>query len=363
MIVDYRAVESIGDLEKVADLEILVWGLSPRDAVPSSLLHAMVNTGSLVVGAYEGDKLIGMALMFPTDRNNHKRLWSHMAAVDPVYQGQGVGFGLKQFQRKWALEHRYQEISWTFDPLQRGNANLNLHVLGAITNTYHVNFYGEMTDGINAGLPSDRVEVIWQLRNPRVRQLSEHKTPSPLLTVSDISDEQYLLHSIENRPVNSLLSPKQNTYLVEIPANINVLKQTSQDLALAWRIALRDAFQSAFQSGYSAQDFVMIDGHYYYVLVAPQSWYMYVLECSDQTLYTGITPDLSQRLNKHNAGRGAAYTKTRRPVSLIAAWQFHNRQSAMKAEIAFKRLSRQSKLDHIARKKSFRDALFVDYVT
>jgi predicted GNAT superfamily acetyltransferase len=304
-----------------------------------------------------------MALMFPTDRNNHKRLWSHMAAVDPAYQGQGIGFGLKQFQRKWALEHGYQEISWTFDPLQRGNANLNLHVLGAITNIYHVNFYGEMTDDINVGLPSDRVEVNWRLRNPRVKQLSEHKIPSPLLTVSDISDEQYLLRSVENQPVNAPLSPKQNTYLVEIPTNINSLKQTSPDLALAWRIALRNALQSAFQAGYSAQDFLMIEGRCYYVLIAPQAWYMYVLECNDQTLYTGITPDLSQRLNKHNSGRGAAYTKTRRPVRLIAAWQFPNRQAAMKAEIAFKGLSRQSKLDHIARKKSFRDARFVDYVT
>jgi predicted GNAT superfamily acetyltransferase len=362
LIVDYRAVETIDDLEEVVDLEMLVWGLLPREAVPSNLLHAMVSTGSLVVGAYESNKLIGMALMFPTDRNKRKRLWSHMAAVDPTYQGQGIGFGLKQFQRKWALENGYQEIGWTFDPLQRGNANLNLHVLGAITNTYHVNFYGEMNDGINAGLPSDRIEVIWQLHNQRVKQLGEHKIPSPLISVPDIADERYLLRSIDNRPVYSPASLKQNTYLAEIPANINTLKQTSQDLALAWRFALRNVFQSAFQAGYSAQDFMMLDGHYFYILVAPQSWYMYVLECNDQTLYTGITPDLSQRVNKHNLGRGAAYTKTRRPVTLIAAWQFPNRQAAMKAEIAFKRLQRQNKRDYIAHKQNFRDAPFVDYV-
>ncbi len=362
MTVDYRAIESIDELEKVVDLEVLVWGLPPRDAVPSNLLHAMVNTGSLVVGAYESSKLIGMALMFPTDRNKHKRLWSHMAAVNPAYQSQGIGFGLKQFQRKWALEKGYQEIGWTFDPLQRGNANFNLHVLGSLTNTYHVNFYGDMTDGINAGLPSDRVEAIWQLRSPRVKQLSEHKTPSPLLKLSDIPDAHYVLRSVDNQPIFNPLSSKQHIYLAEIPANINALKQPSSDLALAWRIALRNAFQSAFQAGYSAQDFVTIEGHYYYVLVIQQSWYLYVLECSDQTLYTGITPDLSQRVIKHNKGRGAAYTKPRRPVILVAAWQFSHRQAAMKAEIAFKRLQRQSKLDHITGKQTFRDAPFVDYL-
>ena len=85
MIIDYRTLESIDELEKVVDLEMQVWDLPARDAVPSSLLHAMVNTGSLVVGAYESYNLVGMALMFPTDRNKHKRLWSHMAAVHPAH--------------------------------------------------------------------------------------------------------------------------------------------------------------------------------------------------------------------------------------------------------------------------------------
>ena len=361
MTIEYRSLESIDDLEKVADLEILVWGVQPRDAVPANLLHAMVNAGSLVVGAYDKNKLIGMALMFPTDRNKHKRLWSHMAAVDPAYQSRGIGFEIKQFQRKWALKNGYLEIGWTFDPLQRGNANFNLHVLGGSTNIYHENFYGEMNDGINAGLPSDRVEVIWQLRNQRVKRLSEHKKPSSLLALSNISDEQYLLKDSNNQPIYRELSPNQTVYLVEIPANINALKRLSIDLALAWQIALRNTFQTAFRSGYSAQDFILIDDHYCYVLVAEQKWYLYVLECSDQTLYTGISPDVSQRILKHNKGQGAVYTKNRRPVTLLAAWQFPNRQAAMKAEIAFKRLQRQNKLDHIARKENFRDAPFVDY--
>jgi predicted GNAT superfamily acetyltransferase len=362
LTIEYRELSSVEDLEKVVDLEISVWGLPPRDAVPSSLLHAMVDTGSLVVGAYDEHKLIGMALMFPTERNKHKLLWSHMAAVHSDYQGQGIGFELKQFQRNWALKRGYLEIGWTFDPLQRGNANFNLHVLGGITNTYHINFYGEMTDGINAGLPSDRVEVLWQLRRNRVKRLSEHSTITPLISLENISDKYYLLKSDGDRPVTYEFSPKQAFHLAEIPANINRLKQSAPDMALEWRMKLRNTFQVAFQAGYSAQDFVIIDGRPYYVLLGQQSWYMYVLECNDQTLYTGITPDLSKRLLKHNKGQGAAYTKTRRPVALIAAWEYSNRQAAMKAEIAFKRLQRQAKLDHIASKRDFQNASFVNYV-
>ncbi len=360
MTILYRSLESTDDLEKVVDLEILVWGLPPRDAVPSNLLHAMVNTGSLVVGAYDDNKLIGMALMFPTSRGNKKLLWSHMAAVHPDYQGRGIGFELKQFQRNWALENGYLEIGWTFDPLQRGNANFNLHVLGGLTNIYHENFYGEMNDGINAGLPSDRVEIVWKLRNQRVKRLGERKQSPPLFSTPDNIEEICVLRSVDNQPAFTKLASQANVLLIEIPAKISALKETSNELALKWRLALRDTFKTAFKAGYSAQDFVNIGGRYFYVLVAQQVWYMYVLECSDQTLYTGITPDLMQRLLKHNNGRGAAYTKTRRPVSLLAAWQFSNRQAAMKAEIAFKSLQRQKKLDYIMTKQDFHSAPFVD---
>ncbi len=360
MTIHYRSIESINDLEQVVNLEILVWGIPTRDAVPSSLLHAMVNTGSLVVGAYDDIKLIGMALMFPTSRSNRKLLWSHMAAVHPAYQSQGIGFELKQFQRKWALANGYLEIGWTFDPLQRGNANFNLHVLGGATNTYFENFYGDLTDGINAGLPSDRAEIIWKLNNPRVKQLSQRKQPKLRFSISDNIDEIYLLRSVNNRPVSSAIPPQKNILLAEIPAKISALKETSRELALEWRLALRDTFQTAFQAGYSAQDFVEINGRFYYVLVAQQAWYMYVLECSDKTLYTGITPDLAQRVLKHNNGRGAAYTRMRRPLILIAAWRFPNRQTAMKAEIAFKGLQRSKKLDYIATQNPFNDAPFVD---
>ncbi|MBI1277006.1 MAG: GNAT family N-acetyltransferase [Anaerolineaceae bacterium] len=361
MTIQYRSLETIDDLENVVDLEMLVWELPAREATPSGLLHAMVNTGSLVVGAYDGDKLIGMALMFPTARSNKKLLWSHMAAVHPDYQSRGIGFDIKQFQRKWALENGYLEIGWTFDPLQRGNANFNLHVLGGSANIYHENFYGELNDGINAGLPSDRVEVLWKLNSQRVKRLGERKQSPSLFRVPDhIDDEIYLLRSVDNQPVTLEFSTQRSFYLVEIPSKISALKETSKDLALAWRIALRNTFQNAFRAGYMAQDFVTLNSRHYYVLVAKQAWYMYVLECSDQSLYTGITPDLSQRVMKHNKGNGAAYTKTRRPVILIAAWQFSDRQAAMKAEIAFKRLHRDKKLNFIKNRQNFNNAPFVD---
>lgn len=76
--------------------------------------------------------------------------------------------------------------------------------------------------------------------------------------------------------------------------------------------------------------------------------YMYVLECADGTLYTGYTTDLENRLKKHNAGKGAKYTRARLPVNLIYSESFPNKQEAMSAEVLFKkRKTRQQKLDYI----------------
>jgi len=74
------------------------------------------------------------------------------------------------------------------------------------------------------------------------------------------------------------------------------------------------------------------------------SWFLYVLQCNDGTYYTGITTNITRRLNEHNtSSRGAKYTKTRRPVEVVYRTRFKDRSSAQKAEYKFKRLTRKQK--------------------
>lgn len=82
------------------------------------------------------------------------------------------------------------------------------------------------------------------------------------------------------------------------------------------------------------------------------SWVLYVVECADGTLYTGISTDIDRRVWEHNHSdkKGARYTRTRRPVKLLVTWPYPDRSSATKAENKFKRLSRKSKLGRIARR-------------
>ena len=71
--------------------------------------------------------------------------------------------------------------------------------------------------------------------------------------------------------------------------------------------------------------------------------YTYIVKCSDGTFYTGWTNDLPRRMEAHNQGRGAKYTKARRPVTLIYYEAFETKEEAMKREYAIKRLSRKEK--------------------
>lgn len=72
--------------------------------------------------------------------------------------------------------------------------------------------------------------------------------------------------------------------------------------------------------------------------------YTYILECADGTYYTGWTNNLEKRLNDHNEGKGAKYTKARRPVSLIYYEEFQTKEDAMRREYAIKHMTRSAKV-------------------
>jgi len=73
-------------------------------------------------------------------------------------------------------------------------------------------------------------------------------------------------------------------------------------------------------------------------------FYVYILKCQDNTFYTGYTADLSRRIREHNTGRGAKYTRARKPVELLYSEDHNSIQEAMRREREIKRLSREKKI-------------------
>ncbi len=179
-----------------------------------------------------------------------------MAGVRPDYQQYGIGRGLKLHQRAWALEHGYDEIRWTFDPLLRGNANFNLHKLGATFGSYLINFYGTMTDGINAnGLPSDRVEAVWRLNEARVvalasannqREAKEAKQATEARKATEVDHPALLERDEHGHPrIVGTADGKAVGYRVQLPQQLKALE--SDATLVAWRLALRATLQTAIR--------------------------------------------------------------------------------------------------------------------
>jgi putative endonuclease len=75
-----------------------------------------------------------------------------------------------------------------------------------------------------------------------------------------------------------------------------------------------------------------------------EAWFVYLVRCSDNTLYCGITNDLQRRIKQHNEGKGAKYTRGRGPVALIKFWTFPTKGEALKFEYQVKQLSKEEKL-------------------
>lgn len=261
-MVTYQTLHTQEQLQAVVDLEIDIWQMSPRDAISLHMLFVINHNGGLILGALDGRRMIGASVALPVPRPHGLVLWSHLTAVLPDYQGQGVGFGLKQEQRKWALAQDYPAIHWTYDPLQRGNASFNLHRLGARSSLYHVNFYGRINDGINSGLDSDRLEVNWPLAAAKTgRGGGQTALPSP-------AESHFLLwQDAEGRPqLAQPLMPSDERCYVEIPCSIRTIKEQDMGLAQAWQQALRQTLLQAFGAGWELVDFHTQGGRCWYVL-------------------------------------------------------------------------------------------------
>ena len=220
-----NSLESQNSARKVFDE---TWLLELGTEITSNLLQAMVHSGSYLSGAFLGKKIVGAAFAFPAT-NEGIHLHSHMTAVLDDYRDQGIGYALKIDQWNWAKKKNYSHLSWTFDPLVRRNAKLNIAKLGVDISAYHPNFYGEMPDALNAGDESDRLMVLWRtdIDTPRAREL--------------------------------ITNPEPDDVLIEIPEDIVAIRTKNQSESMKWRRQVREQFMAAIEKkgkvvGFSANN-------------------------------------------------------------------------------------------------------------
>jgi predicted GNAT superfamily acetyltransferase len=169
-------VTKLVDFESCVEVQLAVWSYSDGDLIPKRVFIVAQRIGGQVLGAYDGNTLVGFAMAFPGYRDGKPYLHSHMLAVLPQYRNVGLGQRLKLAQRDDALARGIDRMDWTFDPLEIKNAHLNSARLGAIARLYMRNIYGPSTSPLQGGLPTDRLVVEWWLKSERVRRALGEET-------------------------------------------------------------------------------------------------------------------------------------------------------------------------------------------
>jgi predicted GNAT superfamily acetyltransferase len=222
-----RPITTTEEMSACEQLQKTVWQFRDIEVVPSNVLVMADKTGGEVLGAFDENRAIGFALAFSALYDGHNCLHSHMAAVLPEYQNQGVGRRLKLAQRDHALARGIDLIEWTFDPLQLKNAHFNIARLGAIVRRYLPNLYGRTTSNLDTGLPTDRLVAEWWLNSDRVRAAIQ----------------------CEGRQVHG------NPERISIPVKIAEIRRTAGNEAELIQSQIRLRFQQLFEQSYAVTGF------------------------------------------------------------------------------------------------------------
>ena len=168
---------SFEHFDRCADVQQEIWGYGDGDVVSRRIFTVVSHIGGQVLGAFDGDTIVGFAFSLPGYRDGHAYLHSHILAVLPDYRNAGIGRRLKFAQRDDAIARGFDLMEWTFDPLEIKNAHLNIARLGAIVRRYEPDCYGPSTSPLQGGLPTDRLYAEWWLRSPRVVGLLRGEAP------------------------------------------------------------------------------------------------------------------------------------------------------------------------------------------
>lgn len=261
-----RLLATPEEMEAAEQLQLLVWPGSELDVVPAHLLLTASHNGGVVLGAYIEETLVGLLFGFPglyqlPDGPQPKHC-SHLLGIHPDFRNSGIGFALKRAQWQWVRKQGINRITWTYDPLLSINAHLNIARLGAVCNTYLREAYGQMRDGLNANLPSDRFQVDWWINTKRVESRLGHRPRKELdlahygkahiQSLYDVMDSP----SAFPRPPERYAIPGEALLLAEIPSDFLKLKAGDLRLASTWRMFSREVFEHCFDAGYLVTDFI-----------------------------------------------------------------------------------------------------------
>lgn len=262
--VTLRALTSLEDADSIIRVMGATWG--EHELMPREMLRALAESGNVPWGAFDGDEMVGYVLGWAgVDAEDGIHVHSHMLAALPQRRHSGVGFALKLAQRAMSLDQGLSLVRWTFDPLVARNAHFNVTKLGARCDRFNRNFYGDMSDALNAGDRSDRLVVRWELE----------REPGPWPFPQD--RDQVLLRAAgpadlpRPEPSDQMEPTIDGVVRVGVPRDYAALRQVDAALGRAWRDATGEVLAQCFARGLQvvAFDADLEGGYPLYALADP----------------------------------------------------------------------------------------------
>ncbi len=248
---EMRSLSAYNEYKACERLQAEVLGYDDMEILPYQILQSFVKSGGAVIGAFDGETLIGATIGYTgllSDGTPYHR--SQRLAVLPPYRGQGVGEALKRAQADLARGLGLRLMCWTYDPLRSVNAHLNVHKLGVTSHRYLANAYAATTSKRDAGAPVDRLWVEWDLTGRRI-------APSP----EDVRGATAVLQAGGQLPAVPDLTADGRAITVQIPSDIDAVRATAVESVIAWRKATSEVFNHYFACGYVVRDYLRSVGY------------------------------------------------------------------------------------------------------
>lgn len=262
--VTIRPIHDPAELRACQDVQRRTWGITEDGyTVPVATLAAASAYGGLVLGAFDGERLVGFSFAFRGVLDGTPILYSQLTGVLPEAQGGGTGRRIKQWQRQWAREQGLPLVAWAFDPLQAMNAHYNLVTLGAVATHYHPNFYGPREDALNPGLRTDRLLCVWPTADP----LPPKPDPPESEIVFMVGSEQIEKDRYRARVPTLPETGRSSRYIgIEIPRDLRELRPFGPNILELWQGMVGSAFRDLFALDLRAVTFRRDDERAYYIL-------------------------------------------------------------------------------------------------